>query len=71
MIATLSLEARMAKISKARQDALVRRHGAQGARYLAKVRQTSSNPYLQKALQEIEREAEEADQALAIVRPTN
>jgi len=50
----------VAMISKSRQDALVRRHGAQGAVYLANLRRSSSNPYLQRAIEEIEREAEEA-----------
>lgn len=48
----------MPKFSKTAEAALVRQHGEEGARYLENLRRSSDNPYLQKAIEEIEREAE-------------
>lgn len=51
----------MPKIGRKRrsQDALERVHGKEGRDYLEHLRDSSSNPYLQRAIEQLMREAEE------------
>ena len=41
-------------------EALVRRHGKEGAWYLEHLRESSTNPFLQRVIADLEQEAEEA-----------
>jgi len=55
----------MANVSQAEDAAVVRRHGEEGARYLDHLQKSSDNPYLQRAIDEVKRDAREAEQELA------